>query len=205
MEKKRFNRTKKRIIGISLIVLSIGIIISNVSITGAVIGTSISNSLSLIAIVFLFIGTMLLISERKTIESKIEQLVASGVTQSEITGIQEGIQAEYKTMPKEKRKAIYEEIYKVINEIKSSRGSGGSGRSKGTYNLHTFTGIPRGLTEVPPKTKLLGADAKVLNKYVNQKGRGTERYVFDKSTQKLLGIAYHPRGDTEQLNWRKRF
>ena len=50
---------KKRITGFAFIVLAIGITLSNISITGAVIGTSISNSLSLAAIVFLIIGLVL--------------------------------------------------------------------------------------------------------------------------------------------------
>ena len=50
---------KKRITGYVFIVLAIGIILSNISITGAVIGTSISNSLSLVAVVFLIVGFIL--------------------------------------------------------------------------------------------------------------------------------------------------
>lgn len=50
---------KKRIIGFVFIVLAIGITLSNVSITGAVVGTSISNSFSLVAVIFLIFGFIL--------------------------------------------------------------------------------------------------------------------------------------------------
>ena len=190
---------KKKITGFVFIVLAIGIIISNVSVTGAVIGTSTSNSLSLVATVFLLIGAMLLISERRKIESRIEQLVASGVPQSKIGEIQEGIKDEYKTLPKDKRKAIYEEVANVVDEVQDGK------RVGGIYNLHILSSIPPGLRGTVSAKKILEADAKVLNKYAHQGGRGTERYVFDNDTGELLGIAYHPRGNPRDLSWRKRF
>lgn len=51
---------KKRVVGFVFIALAIGITASNFSITGAVIGTSISNSLSLIATAFLVVGLILM-------------------------------------------------------------------------------------------------------------------------------------------------
>jgi hypothetical protein len=50
---------KKRITGFVFIVLAIGITISNISITGAVIGVTISNSLSLVSIILLVVGLIL--------------------------------------------------------------------------------------------------------------------------------------------------
>ena len=55
---------KKRFIGLALIAISLIIIVSNAGITGAVIGISSSNSLSLIAIAFFVIG-LILISQRE--------------------------------------------------------------------------------------------------------------------------------------------
>ena len=51
---------KKRVVGLVFIVLAIGITVSNLNINGAVIGKSVSNSLSLIAAVFLVIGLILM-------------------------------------------------------------------------------------------------------------------------------------------------
>jgi len=68
-----------------------------------------------------------------------------------------------------------------------------------------LSSIPKSLSGVPSRTKLLEADAKVLNQYEHQSGRGTERYVFDNSTGELLGIAYHPRGNARDLKWRRKF
>lgn len=171
-------------------------------ITGAVIGVpNISSGFSTIfGIIFIFISVILLISsERRKIESRIEQLVSSGVPRSQIDVIQEGIKYEYKALPKNKRKAIYEEIANVVSEVRGSR------RKGGLYELHILNRVPEGLVGVSSGTTLLEADAKILNKYIHQRGRGTERYIFDSSTGKLLGIAYHPRGNPRQLNWRKRF
>ena len=55
---------KERFLGLFFVVISLLILISDVSITSAVIGTTSSNSLSLIAIVFLAIG-LILISQRE--------------------------------------------------------------------------------------------------------------------------------------------
>ncbi len=54
---------KKRFIGLAFIAISLIIIVSNASITGAVIGTSSSNSLSLVAIIF-FVAGLVLMSQR---------------------------------------------------------------------------------------------------------------------------------------------
>ncbi|MBU2496746.1 MAG: hypothetical protein KJ767_01660 [Nanoarchaeota archaeon] len=64
----------KRITGFLFIILAIVITISNINITGAVTGTSTSNLLSLVALVFTIIGIVLLISE-KTPEQKIEDII----------------------------------------------------------------------------------------------------------------------------------
>jgi len=55
---------RKRFIGLVLIGISLVMIASNVSITGAVIGTSITNSISFVAIVLLVVG-LILTSQRE--------------------------------------------------------------------------------------------------------------------------------------------
>ena len=52
--------SKKRVIGFILVIIAIAILISNVAITGAVIGTNTSNSLSLIAVILLVVGLILM-------------------------------------------------------------------------------------------------------------------------------------------------
>lgn len=56
---------KKRVLGFIFIVLAIVIVISNTNITGAVIGTSSSNILSLITLAFLVVGLVLMVYENK--------------------------------------------------------------------------------------------------------------------------------------------
>lgn len=65
------NLNQKRILGFSLIVIAIVTIISNVSVTGAVIGTSISNSLNLIAVVLFIIGIILTTSKDRNYAQEI--------------------------------------------------------------------------------------------------------------------------------------
>lgn len=56
---------KKRILGIALIILSSAVIISNINITGAVIGSPLLISLNLIAVALFIIGIILTIYESK--------------------------------------------------------------------------------------------------------------------------------------------
>ena len=60
----RINMKKKQFLGLVFVVISLIVLISNFSITGAVIGTSSSNSLSLIAVIFLVVG-LALVSQRE--------------------------------------------------------------------------------------------------------------------------------------------
>lgn len=62
---------KKRIAGFIFIFVAIAIIISNLSITGAVIGKAISNSLSLIAAIFLIVGIVLATYKGRNIAQEI--------------------------------------------------------------------------------------------------------------------------------------
>lgn len=63
-----------KLIGSIFILISIGLTISNFTITGAVIGTSSSNSLSLVAIAFLIIGLILTLQrERNYAQEILEQ------------------------------------------------------------------------------------------------------------------------------------
>ncbi len=56
----------KRLIGYFLVLLTIGIALSNLTLTGAVTSDSNSNYSNLISIIFLFIGMILLSSEEKS-------------------------------------------------------------------------------------------------------------------------------------------
>jgi|TARA_Y100000310_G_C20586980_1_gene765940 hypothetical protein len=54
----------KKILGISFILLGVIISVSNLSITGAVIGSSLSNYFSFLAIAFLLVGVLLMMASR---------------------------------------------------------------------------------------------------------------------------------------------
>lgn len=58
---------KKRILGFGLILVAVAIIASNISMTGAVIGTTLSNSMSFIALVFLVVGLGLMMARKKSL------------------------------------------------------------------------------------------------------------------------------------------
>jgi len=62
---------KKRILGFVFIILSIGITISNITTTGAVIGTSLSNYFSIVAIVLLIVGIILISSRDRNYAQEI--------------------------------------------------------------------------------------------------------------------------------------
>jgi uncharacterized protein (DUF486 family) len=64
---------KKRFIGFIFILISICIVVSNISITGAVIGNLTSNYLSLIAATFLIVGAALMVYE--TPQQRIEEII----------------------------------------------------------------------------------------------------------------------------------
>lgn len=132
----------KRFIGIFLIAVSLIILVSNVSITGAVIGAQISTSISFVALAFFLVGTLLFISERRQIESRIETLAKAGVVAAKIEAIQEGIKGHYKRMSKEERKAIYEEVADVIELVQSGKRVGGA------YNLHKLSTVPPSLSGI---------------------------------------------------------
>ena len=192
-----------RLLGLVSFILGIFLLLNaKIGITGAIIGTAGTSSVFslILGLVFVIVGIgTFIISERRKIESKIEQLVSSGVPISQIDSIQEGIRDEYRRMSKEKRKAIYKELAGAITEVRLGN------RQGGIYELHPIKIIPGGLTGIPKGTRILEADAKVLSRYANQGGAGTERYIFNNSTGDLMGIAYHPRGDATELNWRRRF
>lgn len=174
---------------------------SQIGLTGAFIGTEKAGSIGSIIGLILIIGGVvgMMVEERKKIESRIEELVASGVSRNKINLIQERIKENYGDLSKEKRKIIYGELANVISEVQSGKRVGGS------YNLHTWNIIPVGLRNTLFTDKILEGDAKILNRYINQDGRGTERYIFDNNTGDILGIAYHPRGNSRDLRWRFRF
>ena len=184
----------KRNLGIGFIFLSIIISAANMNMTGAVIGSSLSNLFSFVALVFFIGGIGLFMSERERKKS-IAKLVGLGIPISQINKIEVGIKGTY---PISQRKEIYREVETVLDEVKS-------GTVGGPHNLHVLRGVPPGLGGTSAK-RMLEADAKILNKYQGQGGRGTERYIFDNSTRKLLGIAHHARGGRPgDLQWRKRF
>lgn len=189
----------RKILGIIFIFVAILIIISNLSISGAVIGVSLSNYLSLVALVFFLIGAILLISERRQIEGHIEQLVASGVSRDKINSIQEIIRKHYNGLNREQRKEIYQEVASLMEDVQQGNRVGGK------YNLHKLSVLPPRLKENTPSKSVLEGDAKVLNKYSHQGGKGIFRYILDNNTGELLGIAYHPRGNPRDLKWKVRF
>lgn len=186
----------KRILGLILVLIGLSLLLMNKTITGNMIGSYYSNSISFIAAVFFLIGAVLLIAERK---KTVEHLLASGVPKLEIDSVQKGIRDEYDKMPNDQRKTLYKETANIMEQVRAGS------RAGGTYNLHLLNGIPRHLTGLPPAIRILEGDARVLNHYAGQRGRGTERYIFDSKTSKLLGIAYHPRGKARDLKWRVKF
>lgn len=67
---------KKRLLGFGFISLAIIIVVSNTNITGAIIGTSTSNYLSLVALVFFIVGGFLILTgklENKVMGSKVKE------------------------------------------------------------------------------------------------------------------------------------
>lgn len=197
---------KKKVVskvsGIILFVIGILLLINpQLDIIGTVIGVSVSSRFcSIVGFIFVFISLLLLISDERKYKTKTIDDLESGVSKDTIDSIQEGIKEQYSKMPKETRKSLYQETASIMREVQDGKRSGGA------YNLHILRLIPHGLRKtVPTNKRLLEGDAKVLCGYEHQGGRGTERYIFDSDTGDLLGIAYHPRGNPRDLNWRVRF
>lgn len=63
---------KKRVFGFAFIILSVATAISNIRITGAIIGIQNTNSLSLMAISFLLTGIMFLVNDKR-LDNKIKK------------------------------------------------------------------------------------------------------------------------------------
>ena len=55
---------KERVLGIELIIVSILVIISNLTITGAVVGTTTQTSVSLVAIVAFIVGAFIILNAK---------------------------------------------------------------------------------------------------------------------------------------------
>jgi len=195
----------KKISKLALAFFVIGFVLLNYSesdITGAVIGTSARSGLNLIiGLFFVLVSVVLFTSSKKQhIVSTIEELVKLGVPKQKIDVIQTEIKRHYTKMNKEERAEVYQETADVIKYVKSSPKLGEK------YHTHIMAGTPKGLSNNLPKdVVLLEADAPVLNRYEHQKGRGTERYIFDADSKELLGVGYHPRGDARDIKWRVRF
>ncbi len=67
---------KKRFFGIAFIILSFLIVLFNVSLTGAVIGTSFSNISSLVAVIFFIVGILLIKGSK--LENLAKKIMDSG-------------------------------------------------------------------------------------------------------------------------------
>lgn len=196
-------RTASKMFGIILFVIGMLFLInSQANITGAIIGVSLSSGFSFIfGLIFVLVSSFLFISAEKLhITNTIDDLVQLGVPQDKIKSIQKKIRKNYDALSKDARSLIYQETADIIGDVKSGE------RVGGRYNLHNLSNIPHGLSNtLSSDVKILEGDAKVLSKYQHQKGRGTERYVFNSKDGELLGIAYHPHGDSTDLVWRVRF
>lgn len=67
---------KKRLLGISFIGLAFVLSLNNLIITGAIVGTAISNSLSLVALIFFFLGSIIVISyDSRGNKEKIKEII----------------------------------------------------------------------------------------------------------------------------------
>jgi hypothetical protein len=192
----------KKTLGFTFLILSIGFTIPNIKITGAIIGSSTSSFLGILAMVFLFVGSTLLINrEKKEVLRTIDKLVQGGTSLGKIENIQDSIRKNCKHLSKNERKEVYNEIAEVMEEINSGKRNGGK------YNLHILKYHPTQLSGISKEDTILEADAKIFNKYTGSKRRGANRYVFDSKTGEILGVGYEPStgSSTNNLKWLIKF
>ncbi|MEM4181645.1 MAG: hypothetical protein QXX68_00625 [Candidatus Pacearchaeota archaeon] len=175
---------KKKQLGIFLIFLGILLIVSNFTITGAVIGgQGVFSWLFYFGLLSLFSGAILFAISRNDLE---EILGEDGSRLKE--EIKELIPGKI-GRPSELRKEFYQELALVVS------GEYLKGRPH-PYNA------PKGLN-LTQGTKILTRDSEILNKAMHEYGPGIYRHVYNNSTGEYLGIAKHPgggRGD-QNLVW----
>ena len=194
---------KIRLLGFLFLTLGLVGFVSNFSVTGAVVGISSSSLRSLISLVLFFMGVTLLISERRHVKSRIEELVKAGISPELINSAQRSIMSNER-MPKSERRGLYNEMATVMKLFKEGeRNSKNSALS--SYNLHKLHGVPPNLSGIKSGTTLYAADAKVINRHSHMTRRGNVRYIFDDSTGDILGIAYHPTDHPDDYRWRIKF
>ena len=121
---------KKKSLGFIFILLSVVIIISNAKITGAIIGNSLSNSLSFIAVILFGVGVFLIITER------LENGVVSSRVKTDplLTRVAEEVG---------KREAISRDVNHLITELNKGNTNPGIGTKTifaGVYELRGRNG-----------------------------------------------------------------
>ena len=192
-------RAFENILSIFLFILGFTLLFgAGISMTGAAIGIQSESAGSTLFYGIIFLSVSLAIfltkAETKKIVGTIEDLVDAGIPREQLDAIQLLIRNNYGKCSKEERKGIYEETADILKKVKHGERIGGE------YNLHMRP--PRGLPNAP--YQILEGDAKALNKSLHQRGRGTERYIFDPESGNFLGVAYHPSGNPRDLRWRWR-
>ena len=100
----------KRGIGLVLIVLSILTTIWNISITGAVIGSLASSSLSILTILLFVIGIVLFFYDKAYIRKVKKDLESKGVSIERQSEVEDHIRGAYSRLKKDKRAKIYNEV-----------------------------------------------------------------------------------------------
>lgn len=134
---------------------------------------------------------------KKTIDS----LLKIGVHMQEINKVYHFIREKYAPLKpydpeKINRKAIYREIADVMKEVYSNEKSN-------TYDFEILKG--QNIPKIFEGERPLTGKAKYINHIYSQNRRGCYRYVFNPSTKKMLGIAYHPNGENANYKWELKF
>ena len=160
-----------------------------------------SNFSFFLGVVFILASVVLFTTSVRSREATrtIEELLDLGVNEDEIDLIEERTNQYCKSnhINSEKKKEIYREIASVIKAVN---------RGEKTNNSHLYYSMPRGIAQSIPEgtEKIVSLDAREFNEYGQGRGRGSERYIFDVKTKKLLGVATHA-GKNNDLRWRIRF
>lgn len=176
--------------------IAAGLLLMEATLTGMAVGEGFEMNLTSYMGLILFVAGILVvfISGRRNIE----RVAAEGTKVALSFRMRKSMKKIYGPLSKKDEEKIEEEMSNILDELKE-------GDYGGRYNLHV---ISKSLPSLgySGNRRIVSADGKVINKIAGQKRRGTERYLIDKTTGKIVGIAYHSKsGDFNDLKLRMSF